>query len=492
MKQVLGTKLGQQLTLTPQLQQAIRLLQLSAQELAQEIQKGLESNPLLELSEDATPPVEPLANNPDSDSNKTTPTDQEALTTEDAPTTTPQTENDATDTMWADNKPRQHKEDYESFVYEIKDKRSHSLKEHLIWQMQLTPFSENDKLITETIIDAIDEDGYLSAPLTELLGVLEQSGAETSVDEIEAVLHRVQQFDPVGVGSRDLREYLLIQLSQQPEDTPYLQQATMLAQKFLQEIAIHDYKAIRQQCQLSEKEIVGTIGLIKSLNPRPRYEIAESETEYIIPDVIVSKNNGKWVIELNNAVTPAIQVNRYYASILGQHKSSENYLQLKQQLQEARWLVKSVSSRNETLLKVSTCIINKQTAFLEYGDIAMKPLILQDIAEKTQLHESTVSRITNQKYIQTPIGVYELKYFFSSHLQKEDGQECSSIAIRALIKKIIASEPQDKPLSDNKIATLLATQQGIHIARRTITKYREAMKIPASNLRKRQNQFASE
>jgi len=484
MKQVLETKLSQQLTLTPQLQQAIRLLQLSAQDLAKEIHEGLENNPMLELTEEA-----------DADSEFKFQTSAENSVVDDLNQThtVSDSESNYEDNFntqhWSNIRNKQYKENFDDLSLELKDTQEQSLKSHLSSQLALISFTNSDQFIAEALIDMIDDDGYFSDSIEEVQALLAPQLPEVQIDEIVAVLNRIQHLDPIGLGSRNLQEYLLLQLEQLPENTAYLATAKQLVTHELDIVATQDIKRLQSLTQHSEKDLYQAITLIKSLSPRPSSRISDIRPTYVIPDVIVCKLNGKWMIELNGGVTPAIQVNKFYAKILSDQKNSTLMNELKQQLQEARWLVKSLESRNDTLLRVATCIINKQQDFLEYGDVAMKPLILQDIAEKTGLHESTISRITNQKYIQTPMGIYELKYFFSSHLSKSNGQECSSTAIRALIKKIITNEPKIKPLSDNKIAQILSTQQGINIARRTITKYREAMGIAASSMRKRAAQF---
>lgn len=498
MKQVLETKLGQQLTLTPQLQQAIRLLQLSAQDLAKEIQEGLENNPMLELTDEAD-------STPEDDAKHQANTETFDLSTELTKTSVDPSDNEyssesdysvnfdeSANQLWSNVRNKQYKEDFDDYMMELKDTSDQSIKAHLMAQLELISLSDTDRLIAETLIDMVNEEGYCVDSLEDIQELLIPELPDVQQDEIAAVLNRIKHFDPVGIGSYDLREYLLLQLQQLPTETPYLGLAIQLVSTELNTIADQDIKRLRQLIPSTEKELFSALGLIKSLSPRPSSQINTPSPTYVIPDVIISKQNGKWMIELNSGVTPAIQINKYYASIINTQKNLATAGQLKQQLQEARWLVKSLESRNDTLLRVATCIINKQEKFLEHGDVAMKPLILQDIAEQTGLHESTISRITNQKFIQTPLGVYELKYFFSSHLSKDNGQECSSTAIRALIKKIITNETKVKPLSDNKIAQILSAQQGINIARRTITKYREAMGIAASNLRKRAAQFEQE
>lgn len=510
MKQVLEAKLSQHLTLTPQLQQAIRLLQLSAQDLAKEIHEGLENNPMLELTDeiDSAPESSHDKKSSSDDAVEAHPEFTQAETTPNEAEYSPDGETEYTsgsDTeysagfddnlnsqYWSNVRNKQYKEDFDDYLSELKDTSDQSIKAHLMSQLELISLSDSDRLIAETLIDMIDEEGYCTDSLEDIQEILLPQIADVQLDEISAVLNRIQHFDPIGIGSRNLCEYLLLQLQQLPQATPFLDIATQLVAEDLDVIAEQDIKRLRQLTQHSEKDLFSALRLIKSLSPRPSSKISDTNPMYVIPDVVISKSNGAWMIELNSGVTPAIQINKYYASILNTQKNLAAASELKQQLQEARWLVKSLESRNDTLLRVSTCIMNKQEDFLEHGDVAMKPLILQDIAEQTGLHESTVSRITNQKFIQTPLGVYELKYFFSSHLSKENGQECSSTAIRALIKKIITNEPKAKPFSDNKIAQLLSAQQGINIARRTITKYREAMGIAASNLRKRAAQFEQE
>lgn len=486
MKQILQTRLGQQLTLTPQLQQAIRLLQLSAQDLTEEIQKNLETNPLLELVEENDAPSPETAEAPESNS-------ETPLT---MPEISPQLPEPPTDTSLESSLEEfyaiEHDWEYPThspseassdLPFDIKDTRDNSLKERLLWQMRLTPFTEIDQAIALAIIDAINEAGYLSCSLGDIEASLGACRNNIDRDEIEAVLHRIQHFDPLGVGCQTLQDYLLLQLNQKPSDTPWLLDAKKLVTDHIDLLAKRDYKRLKQICQLKEPQVNAILKLIQSLNSRPNYEIADTEQHYIIPDVIVSRHQGRWVVELNAQCVPKIQVNSHYAALAGKARGASAE-ELKARLQEARWLVKSLANRNETLLKVATCIMEYQQEFLFRGDMAMKPLVLQFIAEKTQLHESTISRITHQKYIQTPVGVYELKYFFSSHLQGDTGEGHSSIAIRALVKKLIAAESPQKPFSDNRLALFLQQQYGIHIARRTVTKYREAMGILPSNERK--------
>ena len=316
-----------------------------------------------------------------------------------------------------------------------------------------------------------------------LVSIPEEHPEEVEMDEVVAVLHLIQHLDPVGVAARDLRECLTIQLNQLPGTVPWKKEALMVVADYLPYLASRDYAYLIRKTRLKEPELKRVIALIQTLNPRPGADISPSTTEYIEPDVIVTKKNNRWVVELNSKSAPRIRVNADYASMVKRADNSTDNTYLKNHLQEARWFIKSLQQRNDTLLKVSSKIVEYQRGFLEYGEQAMKPLVLHDIAEAVGLHESTISRVTTQKYMHTPAGVFELKYFFSSHLSTHAGGEVSSTAIRALIKKLVTEENPCKPLSDSKIANLLA-DQGFKVARRTIAKYRESLMIPPSNKRK--------
>jgi RNA polymerase sigma-54 factor len=346
--------------------------------------------------------------------------------------------------------------------------------------------SDRDRFIAMSLIDATDTDGYLTSTIEEIHEGLHNPEDEDPVelDEVEAVLKRVQHFDPPGVFAKDLPDCLLLQLRQLPKDTPWLPQAKLVISHYLNLLGSRDYTQLMRRSRLKEHELKEVIALIQSLNPKPGESIASAEPEYIVPDVVVKKENGRWKVELNPEIAPKIRVNAGYASYIKRADSSSDNTFMKDQLQEAKWFIKSLQSRNETLLKVASKIVAHQQGFLDYGDEAMKPLILHDIAEAVEMHESTISRVTTQKYMHTPRGIFELKYFFSSHVSTTSGGECSSTAIRAIIKKLISAENPKKPLSDSKIADLLK-EQGINVARRTIAKYREAMSIPPSNERKR-------
>jgi RNA polymerase sigma-54 factor len=360
-----------------------------------------------------------------------------------------------------------------------------TLGEHLLWQINLSPISDTDKAIALAIIDALDIHGYLSVSPEEIcLSLNNDAEVEVGPDEIKAVLHWVQRLDPPGIAARDLKECLSLQLAQQAHATPGLEEARQLVANYLDLLAAHDYTQLMRRMKLSKDQLQQAIALIQSLNPRPGANFEEARVEYVTPDVYVRKHKGNWQVELNPEAIPHLRINPYYANVVRHTESRADNTSLKAQLQEARWFIKSIQSRSETLLKVAKAIVERQRAFLEHGEEAMRPLVLHDIAETLNMHESTISRVTTRKYIYTPRGIYELKYFFSSHVSTTLGGDCSSTAIRAVIKRYIAAENPQRPLSDSKIAALLS-EQGIQLARRTVAKYREAMAIPPSNERKR-------
>lgn len=486
MKQTLQLKLGQHLTMTPQLQQAIRLLQLSTLELQTEIQEALETNPMLEINEDSAIESSSESREDSQSESLSSSSEQQDVSARELDSQENDIPNDLpTDSDWEDTfdtyTPAVKSSDAESSGYEQAD-NSESLRDHLLWQLNLSTCSDTDKAIATTIIDAVNDDGYLGTSLEEIHQSLSESD-DIELDEIEAVLHRVQDFDPPGVAARDLRECMLIQLRYYDEDTPWLKEARTVIDKYFDLLAKREYQNVMRRLKLSESEMQQVIQLIQGLNPRPGGHITDRQPEYIIPDVFVKKIKGKWRVDLNPDVTPNIGINSLYAK-LAQRNNSKDAAFLKNSLQEARWFIKSLKSRNETLLKVATSIVERQKGFLEYGEEAMKPMVMHDIAEAVDMHESTISRVTTKKYMHTPRGIFELKYFFSSHVSTTTGGECSATAIRAILKKLIAAEIPSKPLSDNKLAALLA-EQGINVARRTVAKYREAMSIAPSNERKR-------
>ena len=498
MKLSLQLKLGQQLTMTPQLQQAIRLLQLSTLDLQQEIHEALESNPMLELiegSDDEEASLHSDIDNNDGDKNSELTSSQlqeNASADSDVSDWREQIPDElAVDSSWEDIYPTSYRSatsfDTDSLDFESRNTAVDTLQDHLLWQLNLTPMSEQDRSIGLAIIDAIAINGMLTVELESI-----HSGfypdAEIVLDEVLAVLHRIQQFDPVGVGYRNLAECLLIQLNQfeGSQETTAVLNARLVVSEHIALLGNRDYAQLRRRTRLKEAELRDAIKVIESLDPRPGANISPPATSYIVPDVIVTKqaDTGRWKIELNPDTAPKIRINDSYASLVKRADSSVENNYLKDNLQEARWFIKSLQSRNETLMKVSTRIVEHQRGFLQYGEEAMKPLVLRDIAEAVGMHESTISRVTTQKYMHTPRGIFELKYFFSSHVSTKDGGECSSTAIRAIIRKLIAAENARKPLSDSKITQLL-DEKGINVARRTIAKYRESLSIPPSNERKR-------
>lgn len=474
MKQSLQLQLGQHLTMTPQLQQAIRLLQLSTMELQMEVQDALESNLMLELDEEGNAP----AGTESGDQGAEPELD---VAPGDIPSELP------VDTAWEDiydSVPTSHgMSEVNGVEYENPRAGVETLTDHLLWQLGLTRMSDLDKAIATAIIDSVDDDGYLSASLDDIQKSLSMPELEIDIPEIEAVLHQVQNFDPIGVGARDLCECLSIQLRQCPDETPWRQAAVTLVKDYLDLLGQRDFAQLMRLLKLEKEELQEVITLIKTLSPRPGDALQSSQPEYVIPDVFVKNVKGAWRVELNPEALPKVRVNSQYAGLIRRADNSADNNCLKTHLQEARWLIKSLRSRSETLLKVATCIVERQHGFFEYGEEAMKPMVLHDVAEAVEMHESTISRVTTQKYMHTPRGLYELKYFFSSHVFTESGAECSSTAIRALLKKLIAAENAQKPLSDSKLAGILS-EQGIRVARRTVAKYRESMAIPSSSERK--------
>jgi len=514
MKQSLQLKLGQQLTMTPQLQQAIRLLQLSTLDLQAEIQEALDSNPMLDVGEDDFDGSAASSSGENGDLNHNEASDSATesaqktkteATKDDSSSQASDDNSNSSDTEWnEDNIPTDlavdtswddiydpiptgaglSRPDGEEFDYDSRRTSSESLQDHLYWQLNLTPMSQLDNEIAETLIDAVEPSGMLNQNLAEIFEGLQAHHDELELDEVVAVLHRLQQFDPPGVFSRDVRECLLIQLNQIDGGNRDVDNAKELVKNYLELLGGRDFKQLMRKLKLKEHELQAAIEVIQKLNPRPGEHIGENTTEYVVPDVFVSKINNRWMVELNPDIAPKLRINSDYASLVKRADSSADNVFLRDNLQEARWFLKSLQSRNETLLKVSTCIVEKQQGFLEHGPEAMRPMVLHDVAEIVEMHESTISRVTTQKYMHTPQGIFELKYFFSSHVSTDSGGECSSTAIRAIIRKLVAAENTRKPLSDSKITALLA-EQGIQVARRTIAKYRESLNIPPSNERKR-------
>lgn len=433
MRSALQLGLNQQLAMTPQLQQAIRLLQMSSLELEAEIQATLESNLLLEQEENDFESWDCLPINLDK------------------------------------------KRDFL-----LQKSADVTLREHLYWQMELAHFSEKDKIIATTLIDAISDEGYLLCSLSE---IAESLNFEVEQSEIEAILYRIQQFDPVGIGARNLSECLNIQLNTLSVPSHLMSALKLLIAEHLEALGKKNYDELKNKLGLKAADLKEIIKILTTLNPRPGTQLSTKKSEYIVPDIIACKKNNQCIIELNSQFIPKVRINAHYADLIHQKQTGNSVQLFKAHLKEAKWFLKALQTRDETLLKVAHCILVEQKEFLDFGEEKMKPLSLQDIANKTGLHESTISRITTKKYILTPRGIFELKYFFSNAITSPKGAEASTIAIRAFIKKIIAEETSQAPLSDHKIKELLLAR-GISIARRTVTKYREAMRIPCSNERK--------
>ena len=481
MKPSLQLKLTQHLTLTPQLQQSIRLLQLSTVELHQEVERFLIENPLLEKAESeeesTEPSVTPPHNKPD-DYLAASRTDNEPSSGEQEEP--PSSDGEASD-MWTDTGPsRGYSEDDEGSLTS-QPTATQTLRDHLLWQLSLTPLPVRDRQIVTVLIDALDEDGYLTSPLEELLSLLPNEHS-VELEELHIALNHLQNFEPVGIGARNPAECLSLQLKALPESTAYREIALKLVHEHLPLLAARDFTKLRRLLRCDENTLRSSQRLITGLNPRPGAGFAPMETRYVIPDVVVRKVKGHWVANLNEAAMPKLRINRIYADILARHRDASTQ-QLAGQLQEAKWLIRNVQQRFDTILRVTQAIVDRQHHFFEHGEVAMRPLVLREIADILDLHESTISRVTSQKFMLSPRGTFELKYFFGSHVGTDTGGAASSTAIRALIKQLIANENRRKPLTDSKISAILS-EQGLVVARRTVAKYRDSLQIPPVNLRK--------
>jgi RNA polymerase sigma-54 factor len=473
MKHNLQLKLGQHLTLTPQLQQSIRLLQLSTLELNQEIEQILQDNPLLEREGEEDMDI----------------SSGEAAGPERAQEQTPQ-EGEASAAEHGDMQPAPDELDWNDYGAAGWDDDEEiglqtpaamaTLREYLLGQVALLPLSLRDRALLSALVDALDEDGYLEQPLEEVAASFE---AEPPIEpeEMEIALKHLHNLDPAGVGARSLGECLSLQLKALPESTPARETALKITGGLLDLLAARDVGKLKKALRIDDVELRAARQLILKLNPKPGAQFGSGDTQYVIPDVYVRKYKGAWIASLNPEAMPRLRINRVYADILARHR--DNAGQLANQLQEAKWLIKNVQQRFDTILRVSQAIVDRQRNFFEHGEVAMRPLVLREIADAVELHESTVSRVTTHKYMMTPRGLYELKYFFGSHVATEAGGICSSTAIRALIKQLVAAEDVKKPLSDGQLAEILA-QQGIVVARRTVAKYRESLHIPTANMRK--------
>ncbi|MHB1083777.1 MAG: RNA polymerase factor sigma-54 [Thiobacillus sp.] len=476
MKHSLQLKLGQHLTLTPQLQQSIRLLQLSTLELNQELEQMLQDNPLLEREDEN----EASSTTPDAPAHTA---EAEAQSTEPSPTENNEAEQPITaldDSDWNDYSPSGG--DDEEGDYAQGSISGSTLREHLLDQLIVSPLTLRDRTLVAALIDDLDEAGFLTQPLADITASLQTELEELEPEELETALKHLQNMDPTGVGARDLAESLTLQLRALPPDTPARDVALRLTRNHLDLLAARDVGKLKKVLGIDDSTLRAARTLILSLNPRPGAAFGADDTHYVIPDVHVRKVKGMWIASLNADAMPRLRVNRVYADILSRHRESGGS-QLASQLQEARWLIKNVQQRFDTILRVSQAIVDRQKHFFEHGEVAMRPLVLREIADTVELHESTISRVTTQKFMMTPRGLYELKYFFGSHVATDSGGACSSTAIRALIKQLITAESVKKPLSDGQLAEVLA-QQGIVVARRTVAKYRELLQIPPANMRR--------
>jgi RNA polymerase sigma-54 factor len=497
MKPSLQLKLGQHLTMTPQLQQAIRLLQLSTLELQSEIQQALEENPMLEQEEEnyetTTEAGEDNTLNEQAESSD----NLNELSGEnedphiDMEKSQEMPDELAVDSSWEDTydittaaaPSSQASSDSNNDFLENQSIDGDDLCDHLTWQLKNSQFSDTDTIIAIAIIDAINDDGYLTESTEEIYNGLKDE-LDIDLDEVEAVLHRVQRFDPVGIAARDLRECLLLQLEPFPPETPGLADVRNIIEHHLDLLGAHDYARLQKKTRRNEEQLHQLILFIQALNPKPGASISKNNAQYVIPDIFVRKINGKWQVSLNPEAAPKLKINTVYENHLKNAGRGGETSNLRNSLQEARWFLKSLQSRSDTLQRVGDAIVRRQRLFLDYGDEGMKPMVLRDIAEELEMHESTISRVTTNKFMHTPRGVYEFKFFFSSHVGTSDGGECSATAIRSMVKKLIENENPKKPMSDNKISSLLV-KEGINVARRTVAKYRESMMIPPSNERKR-------
>jgi RNA polymerase sigma-54 factor len=480
MKPTLQLRMGQQLTLTPQLRQAIRLLQMSTLELEAEINGALESNPLLEREEDA----EPLPGAAEDSGEAALPADS--------------ADRDSLDEGSGDivDSPLDYEPDWDSEslatsssastsddrLESLQGASSEGLLDHLLWQLTLSPLSSRDKGIARALIDAIGDDGYLQESLEDIqLSLRPEINADP--DEILAVLHQVQHFDPLGVGARTLSECLCVQLRAVEEACPGRELALRVARLHLEDLARLGTLKLAQQLKHDPEELAEAVALLKRMNPKPGAQVSSNTVEYVAPDAYAFRQGGLWRVSLAPGCLPRIGINRHYESMIGvAARGDASYL--RGQMQEARWLIRSLETRADTILRVADCIVRQQSGFLDHGPEAMRPLVLREVAEELELHESTISRVTTRKYLHTPRGTLEFKHFFSSGVSTVDGGSASSTAIQAMIKRLIEAEAPRKALSDARLAALLKAD-GITVARRTVAKYREAMNIPSSNERQR-------
>lgn len=494
MKQTLSLKLSQRLAMTPELHQAIKLMRLSALELKAEVRQIVETNPMLAIDEDESEEggrdeLEPDELPDDGFAEGEGEADEADDFSGDAEETMEAIPEELpVDVSWDEvyqpsATTSSNWDDGDSTDILARKSAAETLYDHLLWQLNLTRFSERDRHAALAIIESIDDNGMLLASNDDLLATL-PAQLGYGADELQAVLKRVQRFDPPGVGARSVEECLLLQLEELPEETPWRQHAMEVLTQHAALLVKGDLDALARRCKLGAGDLEQVMTLLQSLNPRPGAAIGDGDFAHVEPDVTVTKVDGRWVVELSQGATPPVRVNADYAGLVNRVAKEADNQYLKENLQEAKWFLKCLQYRNETLLRVAAEIVKRQRGFLEHGEEAMRPMVLSDIADAVERHESTISRVTTRKYMATPRGVFELKFFFSSHVAAANGGEVSSTAIRALIKKLVADEDRRKPLSDLKIATLLK-ERDINVARRTVAKYRESLAIPSSNERKR-------
>ena len=488
LKASLQLRLGQQLTMTPQLQQAIRLLQLPSLELQAHIRELLESNVMLEAEEesDGTASFEALGAGPNDHESPPGSADEPAAEQAETASSDNEPSVEIVDDGWSESTAAPGESpwsgDDEDRQQDLQDGRGESLHSHLQWQLEMAKLDPREYAIGRAIIDAINDDGYLSEPFDVIAATLKPE-IQASDAEISEMLTVVQSFDPLGVGARNVGECIALQLRTLTPDPPGLTHALAIAQNHLELVAQRELVQLRRELRASEEEVEQALVLVRGCHPRPGSQISSAAAEYVVPDVFVRRTVNGWSVEMNSATLPRVRINESYASLIGRNA---DHATMRTQLQEARWLLKSLEIRHDTLLKVARSIVERQHEFLELGEEHMRPMILRDIAEAIGMHESTVSRVTSGKYMHTPRGVFELRYFFSSQVESEDGSGTSSTAIRAKIRKLIRDETPGSPLSDSRIAEILS-KEGIPVARRTVAKYRESMGIAPSNERKRAN-----
>jgi RNA polymerase sigma-54 factor len=497
MKPSLQLRLSQQLALTPQLQQSIKLLQLSTLELNTEIERILLENPMLEREggdeeSEAVPVMEAgdasiATAGEEFSRERVSSSDDEG----DAPATTDMPDNigEAYDSVsdddigeaaeWRSEGASRNNNDDDDSDFQEYQAAATSLRDHLLGQVALMPLEDRDRALVLLIIEALDDDGLLMQELEELLPLIPAEW-DVELDELNIALHQVQNLDPAGIGARNLQECLLLQIRALPESEAQ-RNAMAIADGNLELLAARDFARLKRRVGCNDDALRAAQEFICALNPRPGAQFAAVETRYVVPDVVVKKLRSGWTVSLNPEAMPKLRIHRVYADILHQNRGVSSALS--GQLQEAKWLIKNVQQRFDTILRVSQAIVDRQRQFFDHGEVAMRPLTLREIADELELHESTVSRVTTQKYMASPRGVFELKYFFGSHVSTDTGGECSATAIRALIRQLVAAEDGKKPLSDARIAELLG-QQGIVVARRTIAKYRESLNIPPVSQRK--------